>query len=481
MAANNPNLVQLMANRERIIRCQEAILQQNRQSQNTQTGNMQSSQQPYRQPYQQAHRQQPYQQQDYQQQTYQQQPIRQQPYHHQHYRQQPYQHPGSRQQSLDNNWPDLRNQRHVSLPRPPYLLQTEHSQVLSSQQSTSRQSMAASDVMGAHNEFGADSQFSSGNQFSANNRSSTGNQLSSGNQFSAGTQFSATTEPRTAADSNDNPMSQEEAARVQQIKNEWLGCIGKSDNVAVERLPWERMSRYYPNGPPSHMGRYVPIPDDWQENNPLRLRPTAAGRGMAPEEQARYDANVDRVFYSSSRFWNMTMEEVVEDVRLRHMFAAYLAGLGLSRVEFDREYNRFVDVFDVAYAAGPYEHMTVEQLGQVPPREITEPMITMAFRNLLLQQDEAGMPEGHRTWRQRFESIPEPPVVRKPCPFGAIGEEWLREKKRREEEKKKKKKAKAARGESQEAEEDETDEDGGQDEPFTLLGSACLLEGSEPC
>jgi hypothetical protein len=40
-------------------------------------------------------------------------------------------------------------------------------------------------------------------------------------------------------------QKQEEMARIEAIKRDWAGCVGKSDDVEVERLPWERMKKYY--------------------------------------------------------------------------------------------------------------------------------------------------------------------------------------------------------------------------------------------
>lgn len=235
-------------------------------------------------------------------------------------------------------------------------------------------------------------------------------------------------------ESNDHTtdtLTESELAAIEAMKREWAGCIGKSDDVEVERLPWDRMKKYYPNGPPRHMGRYVPIPDNWQENNPLRLRGVMAGQGMAPEEQRRYQANVDRVFYSGSRFWNMGMDAMVEDVHLRHVFACYLADLGVSRAEFDREYNCYVDAFDNTYVPGPYARMTADELREVPTHEIAGQMLTMAFRNLLLGRAEAALPDGHKTWWSRsFGDYEEPPVTKsRASPYGAIGEERARAKK----------------------------------------------------
>jgi hypothetical protein len=240
------------------------------------------------------------------------------------------------------------------------------------------------------------------------------------------------------------PHTDEEiAARLARTKADWARCVGKSDDVAVERLTWEQMRRYYPGGPPRHLGRYVPIPDAWQASNPLRL-------AAAEEKLARRNAGLDRIFYSGSRFWTMSMAEMVEDVRLRHLFAAYLDRLGLSRAEFDREYGAFVDVFanadDASVPArsflGP---MTAVELllpgaAAAPPREVTAPMVNMAFRNLLLLRAEAALPEGHETIRSfaaRRGEWSAPGVAaaaqrRKPHPFGAIGDEWKRWKREQE-------------------------------------------------
>lgn len=235
--------------------------------------------------------------------------------------------------------------------------------------------------------------------------------------------------PTTAGAQNSgattSTLTESQMARIEAMKREWAGCIGKSDDVEVERLPWERMKKFYPNGPPRHMGRYVPIPDNWLEHNPLRQRPMMRGQGMSPEELLRYQANVDRIFYSGSRYWTMSMEQMIEDVQLRHVFACFLASIGVSRAEYEKEYNAYVNVFDKTYVPGPYKRLTVDELKDVPAEEITEPMITMAFRNLLLTRAEAALPDGQKTWRSKYFGDDEAPpvVVSRASPYGAIGEE----------------------------------------------------------
>jgi hypothetical protein len=298
------------------------------------------------------------------------------------------QQPGSSylsQQRLDGNWPDFQNMAVGNMRKPADLSQAGDNEPSSSKEPTG-------------------------------NPSETGPHATATYE-----QRNTQLDPRTENNS-EHPLSESEMARIEAIKRDWAGCVGKSDDVAVERLPWERMRQYYPNGPPRHMGRFVPIPDNWQETNPLRQNPTMAGQGMAPEEQLRYQANVDRIFYSGSRFWNMSMQEAIKDVNLRHIYACYLSDLGVSRADFNREYGRYVDVFNNTYEPGPYRAMTVEELKQVPPNEITEPMITMAFRNLLLYRAEAALPDGQKTFRSMFVTD-HPAIKPKPGPFGAIGEE----------------------------------------------------------
>ncbi|OIW30508.1 hypothetical protein CONLIGDRAFT_282076 [Coniochaeta ligniaria NRRL 30616] len=207
--------------------------------------------------------------------------------------------------------------------------------------------------------------------------------------------------------------------------NTWISpladLVGKSDDVAVDRLPWELMKVYYPNGPPRHMGRYIPMPDNWQEQHLRNLRTTTAG--MTPEEQARYQAKVEKIFNSTSRFFGMTQAEMVEDVNLRYIFACYLSDLGITRAEFDREYNRYADPLDSPLVPGKYSNMTLEDVMKMRPHEVVEPMLNMAFRNLLLFRAEGAMPEGHQTWRSMYTS--DHPAIKpkpKPSSFGVIGD-----------------------------------------------------------
>lgn len=213
--------------------------------------------------------------------------------------------------------------------------------------------------------------------------------------------------------------------------------VGKSDDVAVERLTWERMKKYYPFGPPRHMGRFMPIPDSWQTACPAKQsHTTMTAARMSPVELARYQANINKAFHSGARYFGMSDQEVVEDVNLRHIFAGYLADQGISRTEFDREYNRWAGASDSTHVAGPHRDMTVEDVKKLRPNEVAEPILTMAFRNLLLYRAEAALPDGHKTWRSNFvsdhpaiipwmggrQSEPESRPASRPGRYGAVGD-----------------------------------------------------------
>lgn len=205
------------------------------------------------------------------------------------------------------------------------------------------------------------------------------------------------------------------------------GLVGNGEGIAAERLSWERMKGYYPNGPPSNMAPYIPIPDSWQSAYPVKSSTTLTQRGMSTEEHARYHAQVDKAFYSGSQFFGMTPEEATGDVNLRHIWACYLESLGISRADFDKEYNRYANVFDNNYRPSQWANMTVEELKAMPAHQVTEPMITMAFRNLLLHRTEAGLPDGQKTWPSNFVRdhpaiTPRPVANPQPATFGAVGD-----------------------------------------------------------
>jgi hypothetical protein len=198
--------------------------------------------------------------------------------------------------------------------------------------------------------------------------------------------------------------------RTRTMRSPLADLVGKSDDVAAERLPPERMKKYYPAGVlPPNAARYRPIPDSWASAYPLTpLIPT--GRAMTPDELARYQAKSDKAFYSCAHLFGMTMEEVIDEVHLRHIWACYLANLGISRAKYDEELNRYGDINVNNRRPSPYANISVEELKNMEMPKVVEPLLTMLFRNLLLYRAEDALPEGHETWRSGFVK-PHPAIL----------------------------------------------------------------------
>ncbi|KAH8907413.1 hypothetical protein BR93DRAFT_967319 [Coniochaeta sp. PMI_546] len=229
----------------------------------------------------------------------------------------------------------------------------------------------------------------------------------------------------------------------------WTGLASHSGNIGAEALPSDWMKKYYPNGPPPNMARHNPIPDNgqwasspYQSTYPANQSTYLANQSTYPANQSTYPANQStamttatitpeeqarhhaRTYWGPTRYWGMTAEEAFQDVKLRDKFAWYLVSLGLSREDYDREYSRYADVFDSTYVADEFRHLTVEHVKKMPLHELTEPMITMAFRNLLIHHAEPALPKADDSWRDFIDPTYNPPVYRpKPNPFGAIGDE----------------------------------------------------------
>jgi hypothetical protein len=200
------------------------------------------------------------------------------------------------------------------------------------------------------------------------------------------------------------------------------GLVGKSDDVACERLSPARMAKYYPNGLPKKLGRHIPIPDAWASVLPLKPE----GRGRNAAEEARYKAKLDRAAAATTDVFGMTMDEMVEDVHLQHAWANYLADLGMSRAEYDVEHNKYADPTKSEKRTNPFARMTVEEVRDMDMQTVAEPMVNMMFRNLLLLRAEAALPAGHGTWRRRF--VEDHPAIRRggkeeACSKGGEGDE----------------------------------------------------------
>lgn len=190
--------------------------------------------------------------------------------------------------------------------------------------------------------------------------------------------------------------------------------INRSTSVAIETKQFHQVADYFNGQRPAKIGRYVPLPDDWQSAYPM-IPLTPTGRRRTDREMARYLTKLDRDFYSGAHLFGMSMHQVIEEVRIRHIDALFLAeSLGVSRQEYDARLNQYANLSTTYKQPSPHANMTIEEVMAMEKRKVVEPMVVLLFRQLLLHRAEEGLPASHKTWRSKYFGNSHPAVVRIP-------------------------------------------------------------------
>ncbi|KAB5559675.1 hypothetical protein GE09DRAFT_63720 [Coniochaeta sp. 2T2.1] len=213
--------------------------------------------------------------------------------------------------------------------------------------------------------------------------------------------------------------------------------INQSDIDTKARLQQGHMQQYYPastsrsgydpNQTPTRT-TFNTIPTPSQRHFPL-------GSSTFPTEQELWNAKceeelakqrawrqakLNKTFSSASQYSTMTVAEQMEAQNLDRLLASYCSGLGISRQEFNREYNLYNGPWECSYvpAQGP---QTMEELRRMRPGQVAEPFVNGMYRSLSLSKHEESLPNDWKRFprqgrREERKAHPET------SPFGAVGD-----------------------------------------------------------